>query len=240
LNGRNVRDTQSAESVAYATFRDTGVARPRRRSRMNDRSNGSRARKSKVPDPRVIRTRERLAQALIELYSEGDMGSVNVAGIARRAGVNRATFYRHFEDKLDLVERGTGLLFASLFDEIEAAAPAGSTVRDRIVARVTRFFEIVRDRSNVFHPLISGGAGRVLFKKMSMFVEDLFLEKRLKKVGTGMTLLPLDFTARILTSLLFGFASWWLDHPRSYSARRMAHLYLQSATRGVFTVPNHG
>ncbi len=57
-----------------------------------------------LSDPRAARTRLFLQQALGEMLTEQSFASVTVAAITRRAGVNRATFYAHFQDKDDLLE----------------------------------------------------------------------------------------------------------------------------------------
>jgi AcrR family transcriptional regulator len=54
------------------------------------------------PDPRVERSRRRIAQAVYELHSEIGPARTTVSAIARRAGVERLTVYRHFPDELDL------------------------------------------------------------------------------------------------------------------------------------------
>ena len=55
-------------------------------------------------DPRVKRTRQMLEQAFMEAVQEKGFQSVSVQDIAERAGVNRATFYAHFEDKYALLD----------------------------------------------------------------------------------------------------------------------------------------
>lgn len=57
-----------------------------------------------LQDPRAKRTRLLLQQALGEMLTGQSFASVTIADIARRAGVNRATFYAHFQDKDDLLE----------------------------------------------------------------------------------------------------------------------------------------
>jgi AcrR family transcriptional regulator len=54
------------------------------------------------PDPRVERSRRRIAQAVYELHSEIGPARTTVSAIARRAGVERLTVYRHFPDELDM------------------------------------------------------------------------------------------------------------------------------------------
>ena len=49
-------------------------------------------------------TRQRIAQATMELHEEVGPARTTVSGIAERAGVQRATVYRHFPDEDALVE----------------------------------------------------------------------------------------------------------------------------------------
>jgi AcrR family transcriptional regulator len=50
----------------------------------------------------VARTRERIAAAAVELHREVGPALTTVAEIARRAGVERLTVYKHFPDELAL------------------------------------------------------------------------------------------------------------------------------------------
>lgn len=54
-------------------------------------------------DRRVLRTRQLLRTALLELIQERDFESLTVQDITERATLNRATFYLHYADKHDLL-----------------------------------------------------------------------------------------------------------------------------------------
>lgn len=56
-------------------------------------------------DLRIRRTHKFLQEALVDLVSEKGFEAITVGDIAERAMVNRATFYRHYEDKYDLVAK---------------------------------------------------------------------------------------------------------------------------------------
>lgn len=64
-------------------------------------------------DPRVRRTRQLLEQAFMEALNEKGFQAVSVQDITGRAGVNRATFYSHFEDKYDLLDHSIRQAFRS-------------------------------------------------------------------------------------------------------------------------------
>jgi AcrR family transcriptional regulator len=55
-------------------------------------------------DPRVRRTRQLLEQAFAQAIDEKGFQDTSVQDITDRAGVNRATFYAHFQDKYDLLD----------------------------------------------------------------------------------------------------------------------------------------
>lgn len=54
-------------------------------------------------DLRVRKTRRSLTEALIGLLGEKSYGGISVSEICSRAEVRRATFYKHFRDKDDLL-----------------------------------------------------------------------------------------------------------------------------------------
>ena len=55
-------------------------------------------------DPRVLRTQHLLLHAFSDLYSEKGFHAMTVQDVTERAGVNRGTFYSHFEDKYAILE----------------------------------------------------------------------------------------------------------------------------------------
>ena len=57
------------------------------------------------------RIRECLTGALLQLMKEKEFGAVSVGEIAERAGVHRATFYRHFRSKEDVLRAFLSQIF---------------------------------------------------------------------------------------------------------------------------------
>lgn len=57
-----------------------------------------------VEDPRVLRSKESIRQATLELLSEGgDVGAISIERISERSGAAKTTIYRHWGDKNELV-----------------------------------------------------------------------------------------------------------------------------------------
>lgn len=59
----------------------------------------------KTLDPRFLRTRRLIMDAFLQLAMEKDFKEITIKDITSRATVNRATFYYHFFDKHDLLEK---------------------------------------------------------------------------------------------------------------------------------------
>lgn len=75
-------------------------------------------------DRRVKKTKKQLRQALMDLMTEKPSKSISVRELAERADINRGTFYIHYQDVNDLLQR--------LEDEM--AAPAGAIIMDGVRA----------------------------------------------------------------------------------------------------------
>jgi AcrR family transcriptional regulator len=59
----------------------------------------------KTIDPRIVRTRRLIMDAFIELSTKKEFKEITIKDITHVATVNRATFYYHFVDKYDLLEK---------------------------------------------------------------------------------------------------------------------------------------
>lgn len=75
-------------------------------------------------DPRVLRTRKLIMDSFIELSSKKEFKDITVKDITTEAMINRATFYYHFEDIYDLLEKVLSEVLSinldsNLFEEYE-------------------------------------------------------------------------------------------------------------------------
>ncbi|MBG6091186.1 TetR/AcrR family transcriptional regulator [Actinomadura viridis] len=106
--------------------------------------------KGSLRDRKRRRAREAIIAAAHELFAERGFDGVTVADIAERAEVGRATFFRHFGDKQEVVFGATRLQEAARAESAraEAAAPIGdsldaalSHLRDVVVTFARRLTE---------------------------------------------------------------------------------------------------
>ncbi len=93
-------------------------------------------------DPRAKRTLKMLEDAWRALMAERSFPEITVADITERAGVNRATFYAHFEDKAHLA---TTILRADLVsalrDALGGPCPFQAENLQKVAIVVFEFFD---------------------------------------------------------------------------------------------------
>ena len=65
-------------------------------------------------DPRILRSRQMLMEALLKLLARKDFEDISVQEIADEATLNRATFYLHYPDKNALLQAMTAARFRDL------------------------------------------------------------------------------------------------------------------------------
>jgi AcrR family transcriptional regulator len=70
--------------------------------------------------------RERLETAALDLFVTNGYEETTVAQIAERAGLNRATFFRHFAEKREVLFGGEDVLAGLFAGAIRAASPAAT------------------------------------------------------------------------------------------------------------------
>lgn len=75
-------------------------------------------------DRRVRRTRRLLKQGLAELMREKDFQDITVKDITERMDLNRGTFYLHYTDTYDLLEKLENETLADFQEMIDANRPA--------------------------------------------------------------------------------------------------------------------
>lgn len=114
-------------------------------------------------DPRAAHTRAVLRTALICLLEHGDWGAISVAGICRRAGVARSSFYEHYATKSDLLDA----VFAEVMQDI--GPPSRS---EGPLATLDWLVDHVAGTPGFFARAMAGGRGDTLFPRFRTLLID--------------------------------------------------------------------
>ncbi|WP_407444128.1 TetR/AcrR family transcriptional regulator [Fibrobacter sp.] len=98
---------------------------------------------------RVLKTKKRLKESVVELLKQGDASLINVRSICEFAKINRTTFYNHYQDKESLLKE-------MILDTVDASCDflkAFLEKRNRGLA-MTRMLQYYRDNDGFFKTLM--------------------------------------------------------------------------------------
>src|SRR6201981_2026800 len=164
-------------------------------------------------DPRILRSRRMLMEALASLLTKKEFGDISVQEIADEATLNRATFYLHYPDKNALLQAMTGARFRDL---IERRAITFTDCNGALRAIALGVCDYLAETTGCPNQLTRAP----LEGSIIPVVEDMFKEG-LAHHGT---------TSRVDASLLATTAAWavfgaarrWFQTPNRVPAEEMA------------------
>lgn len=178
-------------------------------------------------DPRIKRTLHVISDALISLMEEKGFDHITVRDITSRAEINRATFYLHYQDKYDLLDR----IVDEMIHEFTAAfqLPPGFKINDFIKDADTppdsfiRQFEHIADHAK-FYKVMLGANGLPGFSRRMEHVirESLYHRTLIAQPHDNQVLMPRELVVRYVTSAHLGLIMYWLENNMPYTPIYMA------------------
>jgi AcrR family transcriptional regulator len=164
-------------------------------------------------DPRILRSRRMLMDALARLLMEKEFEDISVQEIADEATLNRATFYLHYPDKNALLQAMTGARFRDL---IERRSITFTDCHGALRAIALGVCDYLADNTGCPIHL----ARRPLEGSIIPIVEDMFKEGlALHGIAPGVDSALLATTA---AWAVFGAARRWFQTPDRIPADEMA------------------
>lgn len=146
--------------------------------------------------------------------------------ITEYAGVNRATFYRHYQDKFDLLDQYAQEVYQLLDVPPEAESPAGSDPDDleKSAAGLAKMFEHIRTYAKFYRvmlgnngdPAFAGKIQRYIQKRIRQSILDTIREKPMAELYLS-----------YVSSGSVGVVLWWLEHDLPYSPTEMAAISIR-------------
>lgn len=180
---------------------------------------------------RHTKTEDKIRLALAKLMREKGFDAFTVSDVAREAGINRGTFYAHYVDKFDLVEKQIN----SLVDDLTAIImeEGDVSVGDREIiphANVLSALEYVRENYEIIGALTAGGTDTRLQGR----VKDVFgqlIERqatRFPELTMSYQGIPRDYGREMLLSSLTSVIWLWLRKGCEESPEKICEIVLAS------------
>lgn len=174
-------------------------------------------------DLRVKRTEKLIFDALMQCTIHKGFSAVTVSDITLAAGINRATFYRHYNDKYDLLNHYAYTVYALLdSDHVPVSQQAHTQDRQNLPDGLVHIFDHVKEHAT-FYRVMWGKHGDPDFAEKIR----VYIQKRIRKsLPKNMPLdeQQVDLFISYSASASFGAVLWWLEHDMPYSSEEMIRI----------------
>ncbi|MEC0307796.1 TetR/AcrR family transcriptional regulator [Paenibacillus lautus] len=191
---------------------------------------------TKKADRRQIRTNQLLRRTLFELMGEKNISAITVTDIANRANINRGTFYLHYRDVPDMLDKIKEEVLQKIENIVIHIDPRDS--RDYAVkgepypASEQIFEELIRHAA--FFRAIVGPNGDISFvRQFREFMKEHMFAKHAFRMPAGENqIIPSDYLIAYMTSANIGLVIHWIESGMNKSAREMAIMMTQLLNYG--------
>ena len=112
-------------------------------------------------------TKESIYLALIELMQKQEFNKITVVDIAKRAGVSRMAFYRHYDLKGQILTDHLDELFEQYHKEV-------SNIKNDVYSFGLHFFIYFRKNHELVQAMIKANLQNELLSKFGFYLEKLF------------------------------------------------------------------
>ncbi|WP_266172215.1 TetR/AcrR family transcriptional regulator [Dyella subtropica] len=184
-------------------------------------------------DRRIAHSRQSLRDALFLLIQERGFDHVTVQHVIDRAGVGRATFYAHFENKEDLLLSGFDTLMAEISHYQRDATRLYQDVDATMLAFSRHLLEHAHQHRGVFLAILGSRSASAMQARLHEVITQ-----SVRQDLQGAILAPTLFEAAIqaLAGALFGLIVWWLQSDESLDVAEVNALFRAMAVPAMHSV----
>ncbi|SFR23280.1 MULTISPECIES: TetR/AcrR family transcriptional regulator [unclassified Paenibacillus] len=175
-------------------------------------------------DLRIIKTQKVIRDAFIDLLDKNGFEAITVQEIANAAMINRSTFYLHYVDKYDLLQKTAEQALANI---IELVAPEthivdGELEYSSFKENIRAILKVVEDDAVLY---------KVLLNDPQMIdINQKFQQALIGKMDSSFPnniLISRDLFLEWMTSLYMSVIRWWLNQNMKYSSNFIAEEFIK-------------
>lgn len=194
--------------------------------------------KPKESDPRVQRTRELIRNAFVDLLEEMDLEKITVNRITERATINRVTFYLHYRDIPDMIDKIADDIINEMKDALEMgsgepkkSAPETEEERGPSVVFI-RMLEYIEKNAKLFKLLLATKRVPVFTERFQKLITGLIASRIERRLADQSPLgVPVDIGAWYLHSAYIGTIFFWLQNDMPYRPQFLAEQMMRLTPR---------
>lgn len=176
-------------------------------------------------DPRIVRTRQLLKDAFIDLLQEMDIEKISVNRIAERATINRVTFYLHYRDIPDMMDKMAEEMIEDMHRALDASPTAESSVEGGDSLMLLNLLEHIAENAK-FYQVVLGSRRTPVFTERMLKMLSESVKRRIEQFGMDDKMVDAGVQKDIAiwygSAALIGTIVAWLRNDMPYTPAYLA------------------
>lgn len=180
-------------------------------------------------DPRIVRTRQLIRDAFVSLLQEMDIEKLSVNKIAERATINRVTFYLHYRDIPDMMEKFADEMvheIEGILDKPAALDPDADSDPDGPI--LLSLLEHIASNSDFYKVVLASKRTTIFSDRLLKLLKELITviaERRGNEMYREQAGIQKDIAIWYNSSALIGTIVSWLRNDMPYTPRYLAEQF---------------
>lgn len=187
-------------------------------------------------DRRTIRTKKMIRSALAELIDEKGFNNISVTDLTKRADINRGTFYLHYVDKYDLLEKIENEIIQEIEEEtkhIDSVDMMNIDASNEPLPFMVKLFEYFRENSVIIKSILGPKGDPTFERKIKKFIgANLFEKQKFEKFNIDEAIISEEYFIQYILSADLGVIQHWLEKNMKESPEEMALILARMSLLG--------
>ena len=182
---------------------------------------------NKITDIRVTKTNIAIRKAFIEIMEEEGFSKLNVKKIIDRAKINRSTFYAHYMDKYDLLEKIEDQFLNGLKD-IEIPVPEEVIIEksfstEYFLTHVEFVISYLKENGKLMTLLMSDKGDPAFSNKLNEVLKQIWLDKKI----TDQLSIPQNYAIAAVTGMITSVIVEWVKSDFKESEKEFERIVIK-------------
>ncbi|WP_127531666.1 TetR/AcrR family transcriptional regulator [Paenibacillus kobensis] len=184
--------------------------------------------RKQTTDPRIVRTRQLIREAFVELLQEMDIEKISVNRIAERATINRVTFYLHYKDIPDMMDKMADEMIDHITRILNGPADAAWTPKtEGEWPLLEKLLEHIAENSKFYKVVLASRRTPIFTERLLRLLTGIITD-RIERIGSDYLTaagIQKDIAIWYSSSALIGTIVSWLRKDMPYSPRYLAEQF---------------
>jgi AcrR family transcriptional regulator len=172
-------------------------------------------------DRRILKTKEAINRAFLELFSEKEFDRITVNDISERANVNRGTVYFHYEDKYDLLNKSIDCHL----DKMILSCTFKKFIQEKVecseaIEALKSLFTYVQENFLFFSSMLSSKKA-FLFRSRLLDTLTKAIQEKIDMQGINMGM-DKELITQFTATAFVGTLEWWILNQMPKSPQLMS------------------